>query len=158
IAEGRDAVQNLRASTVATNDLAEAIGAVGRELGEPQVREAGAAPTAFEVTVEGAPRDLNPIVRDDVYRIAGEAVRNAFKHAGARRIDVQIGYDDKTFRLRVHDDGKGIDPALTDQQRPGHFGLPGMRERAERAGGHLEVWSEAGLGTRVDLSIPASVA
>jgi len=158
IAEGRDAVQNLRASTVVTNDLAAAIAALGRELTATRVDDAGASPPALEITVEGASRDLNPIVRDDVYRIAAEAIRNAFRHARARRIDVHIRYDDRTFELHVRDDGMGMDRARVDAQRLGHFGLAGMRERAERVGGHLEVSSEAGLGTRIELSIPAAVA
>jgi len=158
IAEGRDAVQNLRSSTVVTNDLAAAIASLGRELTATRLVDAGASPPAVQITVEGTSRDLNPIVRDDVYRIAAEAIRNAFRHARARRIDVHIRYDDRTFELQVRDDGVGMDRARVDAQRPGHFGLAGMRERAERVGGHLEVSSEAGLGTRIELSIPAAVA
>jgi signal transduction histidine kinase len=109
--------------------------------------------------VEGTPRDLQPILRDEVYRIAGEALRNAFRHAQARRIEVAIGYGERQFRLRVHDDGKGIDPEVLDGQAPaGHFGLPGMRERAELIGGNLEVWSQRQSGTEVGLNIPASIA
>src|SRR5262245_24390088 len=167
IAEGRDAVQNLRASTTVTNDLAEAIGTLGAELAAAQTAGAGGIPgindpktrpTLVDVAVEGTSRDLHPIIRDDIYRIAGEALRNAFRHARARDIEVQIRYDDAQLRVRVRDDGKGIDPTVRDQQRPGHFGLPGMRERAELVGGHLTVWSEVGLGTEVELTIPAAAA
>src|SRR5262249_10954262 len=90
--------------------------------------------------------------------IAGEALRNAYKHAGARRIQVGIRYDERQFQLRVRDDGKGIDPAILGEPMEGHFGLPGMRERAELIGGHLDVWSEKGLGTEVDLKVPAAAA
>jgi nitrate/nitrite-specific signal transduction histidine kinase len=93
-----------------------------------------------------------------VMLLAGEALRNAFRHAHARRIEVGITYDDRQFRLQVRDDGKGIDPAMLADQRRGHFGLPGMRERAERVGGRLDVWSEVGVGTEVDVSIPAAKA
>src|SRR5262249_25544478 len=90
ITEGREAVQGLRSSTVVTNDLAVAIRTLGEELAGQQT--SGDVPV-FDVAVEGTPRDLNPIPRDDVYRIAGEALRNAFHHAQARRIEVEIQYD-----------------------------------------------------------------
>jgi signal transduction histidine kinase len=146
----------LRSSTVETNDLARAIGALGEELAGD---ETNSNRTECSVEVEGTPRDLHPILRDEVYRIAGEAVRNAFRHALARRIEVAIKYGEREFRLRVRDDGKGIDPeVLAGQGRAGHFGLPGMRERAELMGGNLEVWSKRQSGTEVGLNIPASVA
>ncbi|HMF94187.1 MAG TPA: two-component regulator propeller domain-containing protein [Vicinamibacterales bacterium] len=158
IAEGRDAVQNLRASTSVTNDLAEAISTLGAELAAAQTPDTKTKPAVVDVAVEGTSRDLHPIVRDDIYRIAGEALRNAFRHARARHIEVRVRYDDDRLQVRVRDDGTGIDAAVRDDQRPGHFGLPGMRERAELAGGHLTVWSEVGLGTEVELTIPAAAA
>jgi len=156
ITEGRDAVQGLRSSTVETNDLAMAISALREEL---QANGTIADSTLFRMAVEGTPRNLHPILRDEVYRIAGETLRNAFRHAQARQIEVEIHYDARQFRLRVRDDGKGIDPEiLGEQPRPGHFGLHGMRERAKIVGGQLDVWSELDSGTEVELSIPASRA
>ncbi len=156
ITEGRDAVQGLRSSTVATNDLACAITTLGTELAGSESNPNAAE---FHVQVEGTPRDLHPILRDEVYRIAGEAMRNAFKHAEARRIEVEIRYDERQFRLRVRDDGKGIDAKLLNQdERPGHYGLRGMRERAKLLGGKMAVWSELDSGTEVELSIPAANA
>jgi signal transduction histidine kinase/ligand-binding sensor domain-containing protein len=156
ITEGRDAVQDLRSSTVVTNDLAIAIGALGRELA---ARETNHNSAVFRIEVEGAPRDLHPILRDEVYRIAGEALRNAFKHAQAGKIEVEIRYEERKLSLCVRDNGKGIDSKVLGEKPPaGHFGLGGMRERAEIAGGRLDVWSELGAGTEVDLSIPASAA
>jgi signal transduction histidine kinase len=109
--------------------------------------------------VEGTPRDVHPILRDEIYRIAGEAMRNAFRHAQARRIEVTIWYGEPQFRLRVHDDGRGIAPEVLEKRgRVGHWGLAGMRERAELIGGHLELRSRQGSGTQVELSIPASLA
>jgi signal transduction histidine kinase len=109
--------------------------------------------------VEGAPRDLHPILRHGIYRITGEALRNAFKHAQARQIEVEIRYEERQLRLLLRDDGKGIESKILEGEGPaGHFGLGGMRERAEIAGGRLDVWSELGAGTEVHLSIPASVA
>jgi signal transduction histidine kinase len=91
--------------------------------------------------------------------VACEAVRNAFNHAHASRIEVEIHYDKRRFRVRVRDDGKGIDPQVLEEgRRAGHFGLPGMQERAELAGGELAVWSEPDSGTEIELTIPAAVA
>jgi ligand-binding sensor domain-containing protein/signal transduction histidine kinase len=161
ITEGRDAVQGLRSSAVESNDLAAALGTLGKELAAADSR-----PPEFTMQVEGAQRDLHPILRDEVYRVAGEALRNAFRHANAQRIEVEIRYDERQLRLRVRDDGEGIDPnLLVDSGRAGHFGLRGMRERAKRVGGELTVWSsdprsdrELESGTEVELSIPAARA
>ena len=156
ITEGRDAVQGLRSSTVVTNDLARAISTLGEELATSETSPNSAL---LNVEVEGTSRDLHPILRDEVYRIAGEAVRNAYKHAQARRIEVELRYDAREFRLRVRDDGKGVDPKLLNEDgRPGHYGLRGMRERAKLLGGKLAVWSERDAGTEVELRIPASRA
>ena len=155
ITEGRDAVQGLRASAFETNDLANAIAAIAEELKKDSA--AGESPV-IDLEVEGAPRGLNPVVRDEAYRIAGEALRNAFRHAQARRITVEIRYDKRHFRLRVRDDGKGIDEDAMQRQPSGHFGLPGMRERAEIVGGRLEVWSKPNSGTQAELSIPGNIA
>ncbi len=153
ITEGRDAVEGLRSSSVVTNDLALAINTWGVELAKGETNPNNAV---FHVGVEGRTRDLHPILRDEIYRIAGEAMRNAFKHAQAQRIEVEIRYDDRQFRLRVRDDGKGIDAKLLNEDgRPGHFGLPGMRERASLLGGKLTVWSELDSGTELELNIPA---
>ena len=156
ITEGRDAVQGLRASTVQTNNLAMAVNTLGEELANDPANQGS---PAFRVTVEGEARDLHPILRDEIYRIAAEALRNAFHHAQARQIEVEIRYDNQQFRMRVRDDGKGIDPTvLSGHGREGHFGMPGMRERANAVGGKLVVWSELEAGTEVELRIPADAA
>jgi signal transduction histidine kinase/ligand-binding sensor domain-containing protein len=153
IVEGREAIQGLRSSVAEPNDLALAMRTLGEELA------AKSNAVAFQVHVEGTPRDLHPILRDEVYRVAGEAMRNAFRHADAHRIEVEIRYHERQLRVRVRDDGKGIDPKLiTDDGREGHFGLRGMRERANLIGGKLTVWSERDAGTEVELSIPATNA
>jgi signal transduction histidine kinase/ligand-binding sensor domain-containing protein len=156
ITEGRDAVQGLRSSTVETTDLAVAIRTLGEELA---ISESGRNPAALRVGVEGTPRSLDPVVRDEVYRLAGEALRNAFQHAQARQIEMEIRYDDRKFRVRIRDDGKGIDPKILGAGgRAGHYGLHGMRERAKLMRGKLVVWSQVDSGTEVELSIPASTA
>ena len=156
ITEGRDAVQGLRASTVQSNDLAQAISTLGEEFA---ANPSNSRSAAFRVAVEGAARNLHPILRDEIYKIAAEALRNAFRHAQAQRVEVEIRYDDEQFRLRVRDDGIGIDPAvLSGRGNKGHYGLHGMRERATLSGGKLAVWSEVDAGTEVELCIPSSAA
>ena len=154
VTEGRDAVQGLRSSMVVTNDLARAIRMLGAELADQGESNA----PDFRVDVEGTPRDLAPILRDDVYHIAGEAIRNAFQHAQAKQIEVEIHYDQRQLRLRIRDDGKGIDrEVLESGARAGHYGLPGLQERSKLVGGKLTVRSEPGSGTEIELTIPASV-
>jgi ligand-binding sensor domain-containing protein/signal transduction histidine kinase len=156
ILEGRDAVHDLRSSTVLNNDLEKAMAALGEELAAHDGKQNSAT---FRVLVEGTPQSLNPILRDEIYRIAREALRNAFLHAQARRIEAEITYSEPLLRLRIRDDGNGIDPQVLGQgSRAGHWGLPGMHERAQRIGAQLNVWSRPGAGTEVELSIPGSVA
>jgi signal transduction histidine kinase len=151
IAEGRDAVYDLRSSATTTNDLAQALRALGNELATPDGR-------TFRLVVEGSTRDLHPIVRDEVYRISREALRNAFTHSQGHHIEAEITYGDRLFRLRIRDDGEGIAPAILEQGRAGHYGLPGMRERAKQIGANLSIWSGTGAGTEVELNIPGSIA
>jgi signal transduction histidine kinase/ligand-binding sensor domain-containing protein len=156
IAEGRDAVQGLRMSTVEKNDLAVAIRTIGEELAS----DASTQPSPnFNVVVEGVSRNLHPILRDEVYRLATEALRNAFRHAAAQNVEVEVRYDEKYFRLRVRDDGKGIpSDVLSGDGREGHYGLPGMRERAKLVGGKLTIWTELDGGTEIELNIPGARA
>jgi signal transduction histidine kinase len=151
IAEGRSAVYDLRSSATTTNDLAEAVNAVGKELSNEN-------DTPFNLTVEGAARDLHPIIRDEIYRISREALSNAFKHAHARQIEAEITYGPREFRLRIRDDGEGIPAEVLDQGRAGHFGLPGMRERARQIGADLTIWSRPDYGTEIDLSLASMIA
>jgi signal transduction histidine kinase len=156
IVEGRDAVQQLRSPTVVTNDLAPALKSLGEELA---AYETNRNFVASFVVLENTPRSLRPIYRDEICRIAGEALRNAFHHAQARRIEVEIDYGERSLQVRIRDDGKGIDPkVLNEEGRVGHWGLPGMRERARRMGGNLDVSSQLDSGTEVALRIPATIA
>jgi len=152
IAEGRSAVYDLRSSAMTTNDLAHAVREVGNELATP-----GDAAT-FRLVVEGPSRDLHPIIRDEIYRIAREALRNAFSHAQAHHIEAELIYADRQFQLRIRDDGQGIAAAILEEGRPGHYGLPGMRERAKQIGAKLTIWSGAGAGTEIELSVEGSIA
>jgi signal transduction histidine kinase/ligand-binding sensor domain-containing protein len=154
ITEGRDTVQGLRTSVLETNNLADSL----RTLAEDLMNETGHAASAH-VEVQGSPQALHPLVRDETFRIAGEALRNAFHHADAKLIKVEICYDARQLRVRVRDDGKGIGPeVLGTGGTEGHFGLRGMRERAELVGGKLSVRSVVGAGTEVDFSVPGERA
>ena len=156
IVEGRDAVHEMRSTTSTTIDLDRAVSDFARELLSGPISE---LVPEVHVQVEGTPAPLNPVVRDEVYRIVTEAVRNAIRHANASRIEVVIRYDEHYLRLRIGDNGKGIDPAVLDgDHKAGHWGLRGMRERAKLVGGTLEVWSQVDTGTEIEMKIPAATA
>jgi signal transduction histidine kinase len=97
-------------------------------------------------------------VRDEVYRIGREALVNAFRHSGATNIEVELEYTTSQLRVLVRDNGCGIDPQVLDSGRKGHWGLSGMRERAERIGAKLKILSKAAGGTEVEVRIPGSLA
>ena len=122
-------------------------------------QELNAHPPRFRVTVEGKEYLLALLVQDEVYKIACEVIRNAFHHAAASLVEAEIRYDQDQLRLRIRDDGKGIAPKVLEAGgQSGHFGIPGMRERAQRIGARLDFWSEMGAGTEVELTVPASMA
>jgi signal transduction histidine kinase len=125
---------------------------VGNELATAQEPEWH--PPSFSVIVEGKQQTLPPMLQDEVYRISREVIRNAFAHAAASHIEVEIRYDQDQLRVRVRDDGKGIDPKILAGGQSGHWGISGMRERAQRIGARLDFWSEMGAGTEVQLTVP----
>jgi signal transduction histidine kinase/ligand-binding sensor domain-containing protein len=156
IREGREAVHDLRSAAVDGADLAQAVVTIGEELAANGANPYGAK---FSVVTEGTPRNLRLLPQDEICRIAREALWNAFSHARARLIEAEISYSWSMLRLRVRDDGIGIPPIVLHQGgSAGHWGLPGMRERAKRLGGQLDVWSQLGAGTEVELRIPGSIA
>jgi signal transduction histidine kinase len=123
----------------------------GEELAEHK-------PIIFSLSVAGTPQLLNPIVFDEGYRIGREVLTNAFQHSNASKIDAEIIYDRASFRLRVRDDGCGMDQSILNNGRPGHWGLAGIRERADNIGSHLNISSKPGCGTEFELIIPARIA
>jgi signal transduction histidine kinase/ligand-binding sensor domain-containing protein len=156
IVEGRDAVENLRATSFDDRDLATSLRTLGEELAVDIERE---SQPQYGLVVEGSARQLTPAVRDEAYRIVREAARNAYQHAQARHIEIEVAFGDAVFSIRVRDDGVGIDPQILERgRRPGHWGLPGMRERIESLGGQLNVWSERNAGTELELRISADIA
>ncbi len=157
IAEGRSAIQGLRSGSAEESNLEQILLAMGRELASSQ-KDGDSAPS-LRVIVEGNRRAKRTMIREEIYRIARELVRNAYRHARARNIEAELRYDGEAFLLIVRDDGKGIDPkVLKDRGRAGHWGLPGMYERAEGIGARLDIWSEVGAGTEVRLTVPGAIA
>ena len=155
ITESQDAIEDLRSSETTDEDLTQLVKVTGEDL---VASRHGDSPT-FGLTVEGQQRVLAPVIRDEVYRIAREVLRNAFRHSHARRIEAEILYDEDQLRLRVRDNGKGMDQQVLEKGgRPGHWGLAGVRERAQQMGARLDVWSETGAGTEVQLAVAASAA
>jgi signal transduction histidine kinase len=155
IEEGRNAVRGLRSSESASLGLEQAFSRIQQELiaGEQAVAEVD-----FRVVVDGERRPLHPVLRDEVYRIGREALINAFRHAQARKIEMELRYSPRRFSILVRDDGRGIDPDILREGRDGHWGLSGMRERADRIGARLQVMSRASAGTEIELSVPANIA
>jgi signal transduction histidine kinase len=147
--EGRAALNSLRTATTQTNDLAEALLRVTKDNLIPR-----SMVVTFSLVSEA--REMHPIVRDEVYRIAYEAIRNACTHSGASRLEVELGYA-HDLTLRVGDNGAGIDPVIADRGKDGHFGLQGMRERAARIGGKLKLVSSSKSGTEINLIVPGGI-
>jgi signal transduction histidine kinase len=148
--EGRNALRGLRSSNRESHDLAEAFSRIQQELTLTEAVD-------FRILVEGSAQPLHPVIRDEVYRVGREALVNALLHARAKKIEVELEFAMRHLRVLVRDDGCGIDPAVLQSGRDGHWGLSGMRERAENIGGKLKVW-RAGAGTEVELSIPSHIA
>jgi signal transduction histidine kinase len=155
IDEARSAVRGLRSSHTASLDLELAFSRIQQEfvLGENAGEDVD-----FRVIVDGDQRPLHPILRDEIYRIGREALLNAFRHARARKIEMELRYSPKGLCMLVRDDGCGIDPNVLRTGRDGHWGLSGMRERADRIGARLQVMSSAFAGTEIELSVPGKVA
>ena len=157
ISEGRDAILNLRSGSAFRGDLAHLLSAVAEECSDlPLSSDNG---PVFRVTVEGPAQDLSPIVQDQIYGICREILRNAFRHARAKRIEVEIRYGSDELRVRIRDDGMGIDPKVLEAGgRLGHWGLTGVRERAKLVGAKLDFWSQPGTGTEAQVTVGASMA
>jgi signal transduction histidine kinase len=150
VEEGRNTVRGLRSEIRTPHDFEQVISSIAQELNaENQI--------SFRVIVEGRAAPLQAAICNDVYGIAREALVNAFRHSGARAIEVDLRYAGQ-FRVLVRDNGSGIDQDLLRSQRGGKSGLSTMRERAERIGGKLRVSSRAGGGTEVELRVPGSLS
>jgi signal transduction histidine kinase len=149
--EGRQTVQALRSQPSTADALELALARDAEEL-------RGSQAVGIRVVVEGKRQPLHPLIRDEVYRIGRESLANTFHHASATRVEIEIDYAADCLRMRLRDNGRGIDPAIVQAGRPGHWGIHGMRERAERMGATLRLLSGVGAGTEIDILVPAHVA
>jgi signal transduction histidine kinase/ligand-binding sensor domain-containing protein len=150
-AEGRNAIRSLRSSESERGRLDEMLAHIPDEMGAQKAVD-------FRVIVAGEPGDMHPVIRDEVYRISREATINAFRHANATSIEVEVEYALRKLGVTVRDNGSGIDAKLLQTGREGHWGLSNMRERAEKIHAKLDVFSRPGAGTEVQLSVPGKVA
>ena len=148
IEEGRTALNSLRSSATQTNDLADAFRRATENCFVP-------GSMAVKVSVIGNSTDMHPVVRDEVYRIGYEAIRNACLHSSATELEIELRYA-RDLTLRVSDNGIGIEPSITDKGKDGHFGLLGMRERAERIDGKLTLLTSSS-GTEIKLVVPGGI-
>jgi len=155
IEEGRNAVRGLRSPQSASLDLEQAFSSI---RDEQLSRDPDGKPIEFRVIVDGTRRPLHPVLRDELYRIGREALINAFHHSRAKLIELELRYEPSQLRMFVRDDGCGIEPQVIRSGRDGHWGLSGMRERAERIGGRLHVFSRPAAGTEIELLVPGQVA
>jgi len=152
LAEGRDRVRNLRDTTISLSDLPAVFKRVAEET-SPNHQ------ATFKTVVEGRVRELHPLVLEESYRIGREALINALKYSQGRLVEVEITYEPRQFRLRVRDDGRGIDPGILAQGGlADHWGIQGMRERADKIGAELKIWSGHQNGTEVELLVPGATA
>jgi ligand-binding sensor domain-containing protein/signal transduction histidine kinase len=152
--DGRKALQGLRSPDSNPLSLEQAFARIDQEF----PRKGNGPDAKLVVIVEGRPEPFHLVLRDELYRIGREAVINAFRHSGARHIEVELEYSGRQFRLTVRDDGRGMDEHVLETGREGHWGIRGMRERAERIGARLRVWSSPGRGTRVEMVVPGHIA
>lgn len=144
IARSRSMVANLHATSLPEHSLLDVL-----RLAEAEFRLA--AQPAFRVSYTGEPRAIDPLLRDEVYRVCREAIANAFRHANAQNINVHTDFEPHALAVEIVDDGLGMDETLQRIGRPGHFGLPAMRSHMERIGAAFSIESAPGKGTRVRL-------
>jgi signal transduction histidine kinase len=149
--EGRRAVQGLRSSPSNSPSLPQRLAAIPGELGFPTTIH-------FEVEVLGRPQRLNEWIHQELYRIAREAIVNAVRHSQGNSIRVQIAFRTSEISVTVRDNGNGIDARVLRSGRAGHWGLSGMKERAQRIGGELKILSRGGVGTQVTVTVDGCVA
>jgi signal transduction histidine kinase/ligand-binding sensor domain-containing protein len=147
---GRRALNDLRSVPLSAADLVKSFSQSTNEL----ARDTG---TLVDVIVEGRERPLNALTGNDVLQVGRQAITNAFQHAHARRIHVLLSYGEQQLQIRVQDNGCGMSEQTLNLPRPGHYGIAGMQERAERLGGSISIRSRIGEGTEVNLSVPAQL-
>jgi signal transduction histidine kinase len=152
VVEGRERILMLRRTDAQPADIVESLAAVGNEVSTGKAAR-------FEITIAGGAKSLTAATREQLIDIAREAVRNAYQHARASHVSVNLEYRERALHLSIADDGRGMDPSITANcARASHFGLVGMRERATQLGAQLLIGANGAGGTRVEVVVPARVA
>ena len=152
LSASRDRIRDLRHETGPVTPLAEALAEAGREFQKD-------SPIAFGVVVTGVQRELNSMIRDEMFLIGREAIVNSFCHSQGSRVEVEVDFDRSAVRLRIRDNGRGIpEDTLRAGGSVGHWGLSGMRERAEKMGARFRLWNRSGAGTEVEVTVPGAIA
>jgi signal transduction histidine kinase len=150
--DGRSKLAGLRGFSAESQELFAALTALGQSLATDRS-------TKFLSELESEPKELQPVVREEAYRIGAEALTNAFNHAQASAIELDIRYESDALKLLVRDDGVGMEVgALVGPGRADHFGLVGMRERATKIRSRIEIFTRPSAGTEVRLRVPATMA
>lgn len=158
LAESREAIQNIRSFPTQQPRLTRALALLLEQVQNEFLEDERKQPSC-SLVIEGSEQTLPENVTAEVCRIAREALRNAFQHAQASHLEIEVSFRDIELRLSFRDDGAGIDPlVLKDGARSGHWGLIGLRERATRLGAELAFWSKPGVGTEIALTIPGHLA
>ena len=147
LVQGRDRIHDLRSDTTSDHELSESLARYGNELAQ-------VGTTSFSIRRTGAEYNLDPILRDEIYRIGREALGNAFKHSNSSEVEAEVIYDPGALKMRICDSGVGIDPEVLLHGRSGHWGLSGMRERAGKIGATLSIWSRPAGGTELEMVLP----
>ena len=149
--EGRKLVLDLR-DTGEDDELEDLLAQAGEDLRSLH-------PAQFQLTMLGERRALQSTASSELYSLVREALYNAFRHANAMLIEIEVHYTADSLNIRVRDNGRGMDEdVLRDGRRAGHWGLPGMYERAAKLGGTLTLWSRAATGTELEVSVPGAIA
>ena len=146
--EGRAAIRGIHTASPAPSSLEEALATLLDEV-------APGRGVRLRIFVQGNPRALNPAIQEQLLMIGREAVMNALRHSEATKIEVEVQYQRDLLRVLVRDNGCGINPEAVQKQCDSHWGLSGMRERAETIGARFDIWSRTGAGTEVRVAVPA---
>jgi signal transduction histidine kinase len=146
--QGRRTLNDLRSGPLSATDLVTSF----RQLSEESAGDSG---IRADVVVEGHERPLNATAGNDALQVGRQAIANAFQHSHGREIHVLVSYGRQHLQIRVQDDGCGMTEEQLHAAHPGHYGIAGMHERAERVGGSLSIQSHVGEGTEVNLVVPA---
>ena len=151
IDEGRAAIRGLHTASPAPSSLEEALSNFLNEVAPGRGAQ-------LRIFVQGKPRRLEPAIQEQLVLIAREAVMNALRHSQATKIEVEVQYLRDLLRVFVRDNGCGINPKAVPEESESHWGLRGMRERADAIGARFSIWSRNSVGTEVRIAVPVDLA